>query len=267
MSNREKLMLSFVMLVICVLFLTQMTYAQSVLQTTSTPAPRLTPTPESSPTPNATSTMAPQAQKLSALELQEFDKRLDELETELIDLNSPLSGFWSALGSLLAAILSSGWLLVAVVFLFLFRSQVGDILRALPSKMSNAKIRFGDNEITLGDVDNVVLEREILKTMIFVATIDSDPSPLELKCISERSSQMNSKLDVLEVDDKRRIIQAAIDLAVVDKDFKNEEYGAIKAKAAQYNISEAYLNHMIEEVCHSNHVELPEVLARGTKNP
>ena len=82
MSNREKLMLSFVMLVICVLFLTQMTYAQSVLQTTSTPAPRLTPTPESSPTPNATSTMAPQAQKLSALELQEFDKRLDELEQQ-----------------------------------------------------------------------------------------------------------------------------------------------------------------------------------------
>ena len=63
--------------------------------------------------------------------------------------------------------------------------------------------------------------------------------------------QMNSKLDVLEIDDKRRIIQAAIDLAVVDEDFKNEEYGAIKAKAAQYKISEADLNHMIEEACHT----------------
>jgi len=117
------------------------------------------------------------------------------------------------------------------------------------------------------DVDNIVLDREILKTMLFIATIDKDPSPSELELISEKASRMNSKLDVLDSDDKIKIIQAAIDLAAADRDFKNEEYGAIKAKAIHYNISESELNRMIKETCQTISIKLPEVLARKAKKP
>ena len=264
MSNRIKFILVFLTSAIFVLSFAKVTNAKSILQLTSTPASLFIPTPELIPVP--TSTISPQSQRLSHLEVQEIDKRLEELETKRQDFNSPISEFWSALSNVLVAMFSSGWVIFAVIFLYLFQSPIRDILKVLPSRMSNVKFKFGENEITLLDVDNVVLDREILKTMLFVATIDKDPSPSELELISEQALKMNSKLDVLESDDKKKIIQAAIDLATIDKDFKNEEYGAIKAKAVHYDIPEAEMNSMIKETCQTMGIELPEVLARKAKN-
>ncbi|MCB9109078.1 MAG: hypothetical protein H6633_33260 [Anaerolineales bacterium] len=99
--------------------------------------------------------------------------------------------------------------------------------------------------------------------MLFIATVDHDPDPEELKEIAKISRRMgSSRLDVLKQEDKREIISAAIHLAVADGVFKDEEYGAIKSKANQYQLSEAEIDKMIIDVCISENISLPSKLQR-----
>jgi hypothetical protein len=257
------LIVGFILVGIFSLVFVNIVHAQAQTQTV-TPVPSL-PITETLSAPYPTPALLPQMQRLSDLEAQQIDARLDKVETELQDLKKPFTDSWNTLGSVIASVCGSGWLIFAIIFLFLFSSQIRDVLKILPSRISNLKFKFGDTEITLVDVDNVVMEREILKTMIFVATIDDDPDPRELRVIYEKASRMNSKLDVLKKDDKEKIIQAAIDLATADAVFMSEEYVAIKTKAAQYKISDAEVNSMIRKACQDSGISLPPQLELGKK--
>jgi len=144
MPKRIKIILFLMILTAFLLPFAKATKAKSIFQLTTTPALAFTPTPELSPTP--TPTISPQSQRLSGLEVQELDKRLDELETDLQDLDNPASGFWSALNNICVAMFNSGWLIFAIIFLFIFRSQIRDILKVLPSRISNVFCKIKGNQ-------------------------------------------------------------------------------------------------------------------------
>jgi hypothetical protein len=214
---------------------------------TETPMPTLVPTP--TPRPTASS----QEDRLSASEVKLLDERLDALETEIKDLDNPLSAIGKSVLDVVGTVLQSGWLVFAIICILTFRVPIGNIL----GKIGSVHLKFGEFELSTSDVDKVVREREILRMMLAVATIDNDPAPEELAYIANISKTMDSKLDVLEDDDKLEIIRKAIGLAVADKEFKAVEYGAIKTRANQYKISDDQLETLIREGCQAANVPLP----------
>lgn len=217
----------------------------------------------SSSTPTPTVTQSDFEQKLSEFETKMFDTRLDAIEEELQSIDNSFDGFWNSIFRLLEVILQSGWFLFSIVFILLFRNPINAILKEIPSKIGHTRFRFGDLEVSVSDINDVVRQREILKTMLFIATVDNDPDPAEFKEIAKISRRMDSKLDVLNVEDKKEIIGAAIQLAVADRVFRSEEYGAIRSKANQYQLSEAEVDRLIRAVCSSENIPLPPQLEEG----
>lgn len=223
----------------------------------------LTITPSLLITPTTTHLNSNFEQKLSELEMKMLDTRLDTIEEEFQSIDNSFDGFWNNIFHLLEVFIQSGWFLFSIVFIVIFRFPINAILNEIPSRIGNTKFKFGDIEISVSDINDVVRQREILKTMLFIATVDHDPDPEELKEIAKISRRMgSSRLDVLKQEDKREIISAAIHLAVADGVFKDEEYGAIKSKANQYQLSEAEIDKMIIDVCISENISLPSKLQR-----
>ncbi len=222
-------------------------------------ATQVSPTPN--PTPGPTLTPYPDQsehiQRLLNEESQLTDARLDIIETELDEMQIRRSGSQDVFFDFLKSLLQSGWLIFAIILVGWFHKEISEILRIVPNRLKEARVEWGDKKISVSIIDSIVLEREILKTMIAIATIDNDPDPSELAHIATVSKGMNSQLDVLQEDDKKQIIMAAINLAIADGDFRSEEYAAIRIKAEHYKISEMQLSNMIREACLTAGIALP----------
>jgi|SRR5262245_5608498 len=243
--------------------------AQSPISSTPNSPQSATPSPTSSPTPTPSPPVSPQEQKLSAQERRLLDERLDNLEDEVKGLSGSSAGLWkiwNGLVGIATGFFQAGWLVFAIAALMFFKGPISEILKALPPRIHSLTLKYNGFELSTSDVNEIVLEREILKTMISVSMADNSPDPEELAYIATRSKSMHGKLDVLTREDKMRIVEAAIQLAVADRIFKDSEYGAIKMKADQYQISDADLKKMVERECQSYGVALPPQL-NSSSNP
>jgi hypothetical protein len=193
---------------------TDVTMAQASLRFQETTTPVLT------PTPNLT-TSTPIAQSP-----EDFSK-----------------DWWAVLLDKIALLL---WPIVVLALVWRFRKPISILLERVASTVQTLEI--GNVKLGLPYVTEAIVEREILKIGIMIATIDNDPDPDELRFLERITTGMAVELDKLAVQDKVRILREGVNMAASDGVIKNEEYVALILRATKFDmVSE--LDDMVIEKC------------------
>jgi hypothetical protein len=212
-------------------------------QTAVPQSPTLTPGPVATPQPAATAT--PPIDKIS-----EFDRRLQKLE-------DPSKGI---LVESLDKIAQMAWPIIIFIVVFIYRAPLRTFLTGLASRADRATIKIGGFEMSEVELDDIIVEREILKMGIHIATVDEDYNAEELRFLEGRAAAMTGKLDKLTADARLKVLQEAINMAAADGIIKVEEFIAIKERAAQFKVLESDIDKMIIEMCLSGKVKPPDLL-------
>lgn len=127
-------------------------------------------------------------------------------------------------------------LLIVSGFGVLLLKPVKGVLSAL-----TFKIREADNLEIFGikldrtELREIIVQREILRTAIYIATVDEDFSLKEMQFLNDRANAMGGSLENLTPDAKQRILDEAVAIAAADEVIREDEYVALKRKAQELN--------------------------------
>jgi hypothetical protein len=219
------------------------------------PGPQTTPTTATdtpAPTVNATAIPAPTNQAAA------IENQVAAIEDRVRQLEDPTKGL---AGKALDFLGSIAWPLVLLVLVFYFRIPLHQFINGLATRADKARIKIGDFEIwSETELDNMIVEREILKIGISIATIDKEYSEVELRLLEQRAASMTEKLGKIAPDSKIRILNEAINMAAVDNVIKDEEYIAIRNLAAQIEMPEYQLEDIIIRRCLPGTISPPNLL-------
>ncbi len=156
------------------------------------------------------------------------------------------------------------WPTVIILIAIFFSVPLYRLLNSLAVTLSKAtKVKIGDVEWTLSQLDEAIIDREILKTVISMAAADGRFDETETQYLQSLAAPMIANLRNLTSENKERVLQYAINMAAADGEIQSEEYEALKNKAADYNVSIPSLEKMILDECNKRNLRPPpQLLAR-----
>lgn len=131
-----------------------------------------------------------------------------------------------------------GWSQTLILFGIIFMIPVYRLLTNLASRLSSAsKIKIGDVEIHRETLADIIIEREKLRTGIYMASVDGISKETEFKYLRTIELEMPNRLEELTKDGRFTVLQTAIQMSIVDFDLDQREYNALKNLGAKFDIS------------------------------
>lgn len=236
---------------------------------TATPPPSVTPPPSPSPSPlPSTPTPTPSIEdRLNALEEKFQVSRIDTLEKQAQNLEQSADNFLRGLFELAKVVLQSFWLIVIIFTLLILKSPLTKLISTIAGNLHAVSIEFGDfkwnpqNQEQEQEITELIFEAEKLKTVIAIAAVDNDYSGDELEELREIAKRMSSEKSAkLPERLKKDIIITAVDMALADKVFRDDEYIAIKTRFDLYEIRDFDLHNYIINKCVEQGIQPPPKL-------
>lgn len=186
-----------------------------------------------------------------------LQERMTDLEAAIHDLDAPSKGYW-------ALILEKGdpfvWQILVFILIFINRKAIQTFADRIASVADKASIEVWGVKYTVPVLSNLILQREILKIGIRIATIDGEYHALEGELLKNKAEGMYEQVKSLALDDVEILLQEAIRMAVADKVIKDSEYREILLIASQYEFSHTKVNEMVIQSCLSHEAEPPSSL-------
>jgi hypothetical protein len=168
----------------------------------------------------------------------------------------PVNSGWGIFLSIMGLLVS--WPFIAVLIAFLYKQPVNALLSTIAENAGRAKIKIGEGfEWSVSDVEETIIEREILKMGIYIATVDKNYSEDEFKFLESKADDMVGNLKNLSKEGKRRVLLEVINMALIDGVVKSDEYIAIQQKAKEFGVDEATIDNFIIDKCIVKKAEPP----------
>jgi len=150
--------------------------------------------------------------------------------------------------------------IVVLIIALIFRKPIWSILSNISKMTDRQSLKLGDFEWTVYGLDQVVLEREMLRCAIIMAAADDAFREKEMNHLSNMAYGLNSHLEKLDDKMKIAVLKEAILMAVSDGVFSMAEYRVVLTKCKELNISEEQLYPKIKEVKISERCEFEDEL-------
>jgi len=104
----------------------------------------------------------------------------------------------------------------------------------------------GSSDWSRSDLERVIIEREKLKFGIAVAYVDETMAPKEIDLLFHEIGSMVDNTNKISENAKKEILQASVNMAIIDGILKKKEFEILKNKTIGFNILETELAKMIE---------------------
>jgi uncharacterized tellurite resistance protein B-like protein len=157
-----------------------------------------------------------------------------------------------------------GWPIIVLLVGLLYRQPLSQLIESVASNAGRAKIKIGEGfEWSVSQLDEAIIEREILKMCIYIATADKKYDEREFQFLEGRAEAMVGNLKSLTKEAKKRVIVEVVNMATVDGEVQSQEYIAILQKAQEFGISDTELDAMVIDRCILKKAEPPPQLAPG----
>ena len=152
------------------------------------------------------------------------------------------------------------WQLTIVLFGLVFFGPLYKALHGLSSHLHRARIKIGDFEWSIPELDDLIVEREVLKTVVFIAAVDRDFSDPEKRFIEGRAAAMVDRTDSLSKEARKKILHEAINVTAADREIRSEEYVALRLRAREFNVDDVELDRLVLNKCLQARIKAPPEL-------
>jgi hypothetical protein len=122
-------------------------------------------------------------------------------------------------------------------------------LNNLALVISRSSISIGTVRLDPWNLTQVIVQREILKMAIFMASVDQDFDPLEMAHLASLASDMGDNLADFPDDVAEAVLIAVINMATSDGIVKSSEYEAIIERSNQFKRPSSEIDNLIIEKC------------------
>jgi hypothetical protein len=160
------------------------------------------------------------------------------------------------IGDMISILKQINWPQTVILFGIIFLIPIYRLLNSLASKLSTATlVKIGNLEIHKETVADIIVEREKLRTGIYMASVDDDPQKIELEYLGNVERKMPDRLDQLTEAGRLEVLETAIELGIADKILHPKEYDALKNLAWRFNISQDKLDEKIINAVVNEHIK------------
>ena len=158
-------------------------------------------------------------------------------------------------------LLSPFALLISILFIiFWLRRPLNKILLQFANNIGKSNIEIFGIKMSANQVEHIIIDREILRIGISIAFSDGEFNQVEGEHLRERATAMHMNYENLSIYAKKIILQEAIEMALADNDFHENELKKIYLEAQIQGYEIEKINQMIFMQCKERKVTPPKSL-------
>lgn len=158
-------------------------------------------------------------------------------------------------------IVDGAWPLTLLILVTCLYFPIKRVLNSIANSIEKAKeITINGISWKTSELEQAVIDLEILKGHILMATIDNDYDPNEIQLIENRAREMKGHINQLTDEGKKVVLLELINMAAVDNKFVAQEYVLLRAKSEELNIQISDLDKMILTECVTRTISPPPAL-------
>lgn len=134
------------------------------------------------------------------------------------------------------------------------------------NNIGKSNIEIFGVKMSANQVEHYIIDREILKIGISIAFSDGEFNRVEGELLREKANSMHTDYENLSKYAKEVILNGAIEMALADNEFHDNELNKIYSVAESQSFDQKKLNQMIFSQCKEKKVAPPTKLAELYKN-